>query len=312
MSKDGVRRDYSIPQRFKERYSPLVDDPDGFLSSLSRPLPRSFRVNAIKSSPEAVRERFAGYGISLAPVPWYEDAFVSEEPDIGATLEHFSGAIYMQELVSMLPPLLLRAELPNARMVLDACAAPGSKTTQMAALMGNRRTIVANDVDYSRIRALKFNLEKTGTLNTIITNMDLRYFPRAGFDVVILDAPCSAEGTMRKNAELFLSWSEREIRKHAALQKQLILKAFDLLLPGGSMVYSTCTFAPEEDEAVVDWLLKNREGAVLEPIGFEGLRTSPAVMEWEGARFDERVSAAERVWPHHNDTGGFFLAKVRK
>ncbi len=303
---------YTVPERFRERYSSLVDDPAAFLDSLLRPLPRSFRVNTIKSSPAEVEGRFAGYGMRIRRMEWYEDAYLSEEPDIGSTLEHFSGAIYMQELVSMLPPLLIREELAGARMVLDACAAPGSKTTQLAALMGNRGTLVANDVDYSRIRALKFNLEKTGTLNTVITNADLRSFPKAGFELIILDAPCSAEGTLRKNGELFLSWSEREIRKHAALQKQLILKAYDLLLPGGSMVYSTCTFAPEENEAVLDWLLKNREGAALEQIAFKGLRTSPSVTEWEGAEFDQRVAAAARVWPHHNDTGGFFLAKVSK
>ena len=301
-----------LPKAFTDRYRALVDDPDSFFSTLQRMLPKTFRVNRIKSTPEEVLGRFQGYGINLRGVPWYEDAFTSEVPDIGGTLEHFTGAIYFQELVSMLPPLLLRKELESASFVLDGCAAPGSKTTQIAAMMGNRGTIVANDLDYSRIRALKFNLEKTGTLNTIITNVDLRSFNTPGFEVVILDAPCSAEGTMRKNGELFETWSEREIRKHSSIQRQLILKAFDLLAPGGSMVYSTCTFAPEENEAVVDHLLRNRDGVELERISFDGLRTSPAVMEWGGEHFDERVSSCARVWPHHNDTGGFFLAKVRK
>jgi len=244
-------------------------------------------------------------------MPWYEDAFVCDSLDIGGTLEHFTGMIYMQELVSMLPPVIVRKELENATTVLDACAAPGSKTTQMAAIMRNRGTIIANDLDYSRIRALKFNLEKTGALNTVITNYDLQHFPKNQFDVVLLDAPCSAEGTMRKNERLFATWSASSIPSYSGNQKVLMLKAFDLLRPGGTLIYSTCTFAPEENELVVDHLLKNRE-ASLEPIRIKGMKTTPGIQEWEGRSFDERVSATIRIWPHHNDTGGFFLARVVK
>jgi len=306
---EGAR---SIPQPFRERYCPLVDDEDAFLASLARLLPKSLRVNTLKSSPEAVKERFSGYGIKLTSVPWYEDAFVCDNPDAGFSLEHFTGAIYMQELVSMLPPLVVRDNLSQARMVLDGCAAPGSKTTQLAALMGNRGTIIANDVSYSRIRALKFNLEKVGALNTVITNRDLCAFPDIGFEIVILDAPCSAEGTIRKNWEVFDVWSAREVQKYAKVQKQLIMKGFDLLAPGGRMVYSTCTFAPEENEAVVEELLLSRPEARLEPISFTGLKTSKPVEAWDGREFNPEVRKAVRIWPHHNDTGGFFLAKVTK
>ncbi len=299
------------PKPFCERYCPLVDDEDAFLSSLSRPLPKSFRVNTLKARAEEVMQRFSGYGISLSRMPWYSDAFVSERPDIGASLEHFTGAIYFQELVSMLPPLLVRAEAASARMVLDGCAAPGSKTTQLAAFMGNRGTLIANDVSYPRIRALKFNVEKSGALNVVITNRDLNAFPNLGFDAVLIDAPCSAEGTIRKNGEIFDTWSEKEIPKFARVQRGLILKGYDMLAPGGVMVYSTCTFAPEENEAVVDALVRERE-ARLEPFSFEGFRTSAALGDWHGHSFDAQVGKAARVWPHHNDTGGFFIAKVRK
>ncbi|MCI0503828.1 RsmB/NOP family class I SAM-dependent RNA methyltransferase [Candidatus Micrarchaeota archaeon] len=302
----------SIPAPFRARYCPLVDDENAFLASLSRLLPKAFRINTLKSTREDVSERFAGYGIGLATVPWYEDAFVCDNPEAGFSLEHFTGAIYMQELVSMLPPLLIRDILPGARMVLDGCAAPGSKTTQLAALMGNRGTIIANDVSYSRIRALKFNLEKVGALNTVITNRDLMAFPDMDFDAVIIDAPCSAEGTIRKNWEVFDTWSARGVQTYARVQKQLIVKGFDLLAPGGTMVYSTCTFAPEENEAVVDELLKSRPDAKLEPIAIDGLKTSGTVESWDGAEFDPETRKAVRIWPHHNDTGGFFLAKVKK
>ncbi|MFH0738156.1 MAG: RsmB/NOP family class I SAM-dependent RNA methyltransferase [Candidatus Micrarchaeota archaeon] len=299
------------PKAFVDRYCPLVDDADAFLASLGRYLPKSFRVNTLKSSSALVAERFKGYGIGLTRMPYYEDAFISDDPNVGSTLEHFTGAIYMQELVSMLPPLIVREELKEARFVLDACAAPGSKTTQISALMQNRRTIVANDIDYSRIRALKFNLEKTGALNVVVTNQDLRMFPSLQFDLVILDAPCSSEGTIRKNFDLFRTWSEKSVRGCAGLQKTLITKAFDLLAPNGVMIYSTCTFAPEENECILQHLIQERE-AKLETIAFDGLKTSKPLKDWSGTTFDPEVGKALRIWPHHNDTGGFFLARVRK
>jgi len=301
----------NAPEPFRDRYCPLVDDADAFLSSLERQLPKSFRVNALKADSHDVMERFRGYGIGLSQMKWYGDAFVSERPDIGASLEHFTGAIYFQELVSMPPALLVREEAAAARFVLDGCAAPGSKTTQRAAFMRNRGTLVANDVSYPRIRALKFNVEKSGALNVVITNRDLNAFPNLGFEVVLIDAPCSAEGTIRKNGEIFDTWSAREIPKYSRIQKELILKGFDMLAPGGVMVYSTCTFAPEENEAVVDALVRERE-AKLEGFGFEGLRTSRPLNEWQGESFDPEVRKTARIWPHHNDTGGFYLAKVRK
>ncbi|MEW6722209.1 MAG: RsmB/NOP family class I SAM-dependent RNA methyltransferase [Candidatus Micrarchaeota archaeon] len=301
-----------FPENFTKRYCPLADDGGAFLAALERPLPKSFRVNSLKADSGEVAERFAGYGIQVRGMEWYPDAFVSDSPDIGATLEHFLGAIYMQELVSMLPPLLIREELEGARLVLDGCAAPGSKTTQLAALMGNKGTIIANDVSYARTKALKFNLEKNGVLNAVITNRDLRFFPDMQFDAALLDAPCSAEGTIRKNAELPSGWSEREIAKHSKMQKKLITKAYDLLRPGGAMVYSTCTFAPEENECVLGSFLQERPDASLESFSFPGFRTAPALESWEGVAFDSRIKNAARVWPHHNDTGGFFLAKVRK
>jgi len=303
---------FIIPEGFKERYSQIVDEPEAFFSSLERLTPKSFRVNSLKASADEVKSRFESYGMPVHQVPWYSDAFVSENPEVGSTLEHFLGVIYIQELVSMLPPVLLREELRSASWVLDGCAAPGSKTTQMAAIMQNHGTIVANDLDYSRIRALKFNLEKVGALNTMITNRNLLDFPENQFDVVILDAPCSAEGTMRKSGAMFTNWSPTEIPKYSRIQKAMIVKSFDLLSPGGSMVYSTCTFAPEENEEVLDWLLQNRQDAKIEPISVEGMKLTEGITEWEKKSYDPRVKLARRVWPHHNDTGGFFMARVGK
>lgn len=306
---------FSVPESFKTRYCGLVDDADAFLASLESYLPKSFRVNTLKAGPEEVRSRFSAYGINVAQMPWYGAAFTSESPDVGSTLEHFLGHIYIQELVSMLPPLLVRDELGSASLVLDGCAAPGSKTTEMAALMRNKGTIIANDLDYSRIRALKFNLEKAGALNTVITNRNLLSFPETQnglYDVVLLDAPCSSEGTMRKSERLFSAWKPSDIPKYSKIQKAMAVRCFDLLKPGGSMVYSTCTFAPEENEEVVDWLLQNRQDAKLEAIAVPGMTLTPGITGWERRQYDGRVRRAARIWPHHNDTGGFFMAKVVK
>ncbi len=300
-----------VPLRFKERYTCLVDDPEAFLASLCRPLPGSFRVNTLKTTREEIAQQFHCYGIDVEPVAWYADAFTTPSDAVGATLERFLGKIYLQELASMLPPLVVREELREARRVLDACAAPGSKTTQLAAFMENRGLLVANDRNYHRVRALKFNLNKAGVLNVVITNRDVLRFPGSEFEVILLDAPCSSEGTMRKNPALAARWSEHMVRSYAGRQRQLILKAFDLLAPDGVLVYSTCSFAPEENEGIVHWLLENRPARLL-PVSIPGLTAAAAAASWQGTDFHHDTLNAVRVWPHHNDTGGFFMAKITK
>ncbi len=302
-----------IPNKFRERYNNLVDDKKEFFRSLETPLPKAFRVNAIKSDKKQVLEKFQGYGIGINPVSWYPDAFVTDFFEIGNTLEHFMGHIYIQELTSMIPALVLSNHFDENKTVLDCCAAPGSKTTQMAVFMGNKGAIIANDINYVRIKALKFNIEKMGVLNTITTNQDFRSYPtNQKFDCILLDAPCTSEGTIRKDWNVLSHWSEQKIVGMSRLQKQLILKGFDLLKEDGIMVYSTCTFAPEENEEVVDYLVNNREGVMIEKINIKGLKLSNGIGEWNNKKFSEEMKNTVRIWPHHNNTGGFFVAKVRK
>ena len=302
------------PQKFMDRYEAIVDDKDAFFASLVRPLPKAFRVNTLKADISKVLERLQGYDIGTRPVAWNGVAFVTSSNKIGATLEHFMGHIYIQELVSMLPPLLLRDEIKaNPDMnVLDACAAPGSKTTQLSSLMKNRGLIVANDAAFNRLKIIKHNLEKLGCMNVAVVNHDIRFFKTdMQFDCILLDAPCSSEGTIRKNREVLSRWSEKEVISTSGLQKQMITRCYEMLKPGGLMVYSTCTFAPEENEGVVDYLI-SKSDCKLEKIGIEGLKLSGTVKEWKNRTFAGAVAKATRVWPHHNDTGGFFLAKIRK
>lgn len=151
-------------------------------------------------------------------------------------------------------------------------------------------------------------------MNAVVTNQDFRFFKLDNHkaDFILLDSPCTSEGTVRKEWDVLSEWSERRIIGMCRLQKQLITKGFDMLKRGGSMVYSTCTFAPEENEEVVQYLLDNREGAKVEKIDLKGLKTCPGVEKWGKAEFSGEVKKVCRIWPHHNNTGGFFLAKVRK
>ncbi len=306
-----------IPKRFVERYSGIVDDQKEFLEYLEKPLPKAFRINTIKSDKKQVLESLVEKGIVVEKVPWYEDGFVvngeaSAHP-IGNTIEHFMGYIYIQELVSMLPSILASGEIGDKGLVLDVAAAPGSKTTHLAAIMGNKGCIIANDISYQRIKALKFNIEKLGVLNTVITNQDFRFFSfREKLDFILLDSPCTSEGTVRKEWDVLSEWSEKRIIGMCRLQKNLITKAFDMLKPGGSMVYSTCTFAPEENEEVIQHLLDNRNSVKIEKLELKGLKVSPAVDKWGKVEFSQEVQKVCRIWPHHNNTGGFFIAKVRK
>ena len=303
-----------IPNRFRERYNKIVDNRKRFYEYLSKPLPKAFRVNTLKADKGKVLRRMEDYGLNIKPVPWNDLAFIVKEEGIGSTIEHFMGHIYIQELVSMLPPLLLRKEMeenPEAK-VLDACAAPGSKTTQLSAIMKNKGLILANDANFGRLKILKHNLEKLGCVNVVVINKDTRFLKTdMRFDFIILDVPCSGEGITRKNWNVLSRWSEKTITSLSNVQKQLIVRCYDLLEPEGLMTYSTCTFAPEENEGVVDYLLGKR-ACKLEIPKINGLKTSDPVKEWNGKRFDKEIGKAIRIWPHHNDTGGFFMAKIRR
>lgn len=301
----------SLPDALRERLSRLVGDPEALVETLHRPRRDAFRVNTLKADPDRTLRRLQDQGVDLEPVPWAPHAYRTDA-DLGTTMAHFLGHVYVQSAVSMLPPLAVADEVAGA-CVLDGCAAPGSKTTQLAALMEDTGLLVANDKSWGRIAALKHNLDRVGATNQVITQEDLGHVgwdPR--FDVALVDAPCSSEGILRKTYSPLDHWSIKAVKGRSGIQRQMALRAFDLLVPGGALVYSTCTFGPEEDEAVVDHVLRERDGADVEPLAFDGLETRPGVTAWEGRTFDDRVADAVRVWPHHNDTDGFFLAKVRK
>ena len=220
------------------------------------------------------------------------------------------GWLYGQEEVSAIPAAVCDPA-PGER-VFDPCAAPGSKTTHLAALMDDEGLLVANDSNLGRLSALRSNAERCGLTNVAVTKSDARNFslkPFPGeFDRAVVDVPCSCEGTVRKNPDALDEWTLDHVEGVASVQKGILDRAIEVTRPGGTVVYSTCTFAPEENEAVLDHALAEYDVALVEydlP-----LETRPGVTEWNGEEFDPSVRAAKRVYPHLNDTGGFFCAKL--
>jgi len=274
------------------------------------------RTNRLRISPQELQKRLEAQGFVLTPLPLAEGIFrVDFWPfPLGNTLEHHLGYFYVQSLASLLPPLVL-APKPGER-VLDLAAAPGSKTTQMAEMMENRGLIVANDIDRKRLRALANNVDRLGALNVVITETDGTRFGithRGFFHRVLLDAPCSALGTLWENREILRWWSFQKVRRLVGLQRKLVLSAWDTLAPGGEMVYATCTLTPEENEGVVAHLLANREDVEVLPLPeFPGLRYRPGLSQWRDQTFPPEVARTVRLMPFENQTEGFFLARFRK
>jgi len=299
-----------IKPAFRERYESLTDWKEFKEISLSY-LRRSIRVNTLKITVDDLLKRMGDW--NLNPVPWCSEGFWVEHSggrrDIGNRIEHSLGYFYVQEAASMIPPVVLGPKLGET--VLDMCAAPGSKATQIGQYMKNTGTLVANDYTGDRIRSLGINLQRCGLTNHCITMMKGHRFQGYEFDRILVDAPCSGTGTIRKSLKTLRIWNPNMIRRLATQQKRLIETAFENLKKGGTMVYSTCSLEPEEDEGVVDHLLEKFSNARLHEISLP-IKRSDAILEFEGAKYDPEISRCLRIWPQDNDTEGFFVVKIEK
>ena len=260
-------------EKFVERYKALTNWEEFKKYSLSF-LRRSIRVNTIKISIENLKKRL-DENWNLEPVPWCKEGFwiehkEKERRDIGNLIEHSLGYFYAQEAASMIPPLVLGPK--EDEVVLDMAASPGSKTTQIAALMGNKGFLIANDYTTERMKPLSINLQRCGVSNAIITLMQGQWFKEMLFDKILLDAPCSGTGTIRKSLKTLRIWNPVMVKRLAGTQRQLIDTAFKNLKQGGILVYSTCSLEPEENEGVIDFLLNKYENAELEPIKLSNIK----------------------------------------
>ncbi|MCW1296358.1 MAG: RsmB/NOP family class I SAM-dependent RNA methyltransferase [Candidatus Parvarchaeota archaeon] len=290
----------------------LGNELEEFLEYSKRFLRTSIRINTLKINIDECKRRLIDKGWRIEQVPWCESGFyVYNAPsDIGNTIEHCLGYYYVQEAASMIPVETID-ECEYVK-ILDLCASPGSKTTQIAQKF-RESVIVANDVRIDRIKILSSNLQRCGVINTIVTMEKGERFHEHGikFDLVFVDPSCSSEGAIRKNFKIMEMWNVFSIKKFSKLQKKLIESGFNCLNKNGTLVYSTCTLAPEENEEVVDYLLNRYENASVERINLK-IKSRPGIEEWENKKYNDEVKKCMRIYPQDNDTEGFFVAKIKK
>lgn len=287
-----------------KRYKEIIPNYEDFEEIIEKQQPYDIRVNTIKSTISEVENFLETEGMNFAQRDWNKN-FLKINSNPSKTLFHWLGKYYIQESVSGIPPLVLKPG-PDDR-VLDMCAAPGSKTTQLAAIMDNRGDILANDRRANRTRSLLSNLYKTGVINTIVTERDGRNLPESPkFDKILLDVPCSNEGNLRSSGKKKANM--KRIRDLSGLQEKLLDKAFRMCADGGVIVYSTCTFAPEENEMVVS---KFKDRGELQEITLD-FSHSNGITEWNGENLGNNLEKCVRVYPHQLDSGGIFVAKFEK
>ncbi|MFQ5657651.1 MAG: RsmB/NOP family class I SAM-dependent RNA methyltransferase [Candidatus Methylomirabilales bacterium] len=291
-----------------ERYRDIIPDFAAFLEAMESPAPTHLRVNTLRIAPEEFQQQMELRGYPLAPVGGIPEAFRWESAGTpGSTLEYFRGWYQVQGLTSMLPPRILDPQ-PGER-ILDLCAAPGGKATYLAQLTRNEALIVANDVTHRRIGILRSHSDRLGITSIVVTRYHGQSFPmRIVFDRILLDPPCSAEGTFRARPPLTED-AEVSLRLQR-LQQMLLNHALDLLRPGGTLVYSTCTYAPEENEAVIHQAV---EAGRAELVPMDPPVTSvPGIEAWNGQMFHSSLKHAARFYPHFVNSWGFFVARLRK
>jgi NOL1/NOP2/sun family putative RNA methylase len=298
-----------------ERYRPLIDDWPAFEASLGRPQSTCLWANPLRTTPAQLTDIFTADDIPVEPIGWYPGGFKAA-PDFkpGHHWAYLAGLYHVQEEASMLPVQLLDPQ-PGER-ILDLCAAPGGKTAQIAVWMQNTGTVVANDINFGRMRATRHALERLGLVNVSTTVENGTNYPLAAgqFDRVLVDAPCSCEGTSRKDPAVIGRVGVGVSCKKSGLQLALLRKAGQLCRPGGRIVYATCTYAPEENELVVDAFLRGNSKFRIANVSAKNKPklTNSGLVEWQGQTLTESMGHCVRVWPHHNDTGGFFVAVLEK
>ena len=298
-----------LPQAFLSRMREMLgDEYEEFLESYQKPRTYGLRVNTSKITCEEF-EKLVPFPVTR--IPWTENGyFYSEDVRPSRCPMYQAGLYYLQEPSAMTPAACLPVN--PGESVLDLCAAPGGKATALGAALKGQGLLIANDISTSRARALLRNLELFGISNSFVTNETparlAEQFPEF-FHKILLDAPCSGEGMFRKEEALAKDWTPEKSHELARIQRELILQSADMLRPGGLLLYSTCTFAPEEDEGTISYLLEQRENMeLLELPAYEGF--SPGVPEWGNG--NENLRKCVRIFPHKMNGEGHFLALMKK
>ncbi len=274
-------------------------------------LPDTFiRINTLKIEPEKVVENLQEKGYKLEKLKFFEYGFkvIENGKNIAKEIEHALGYIFVQDASSMLVPLVLDPK--EDEIVLDLCAAPGAKTTEISQLMNNKGCIVANDVELKRIIALQSNIQRMGCLNVIVIKEDGRFLCNKinnYFDKVLVDVPCSASGTFKQ--EVYKSLSQKFLNSITRLQKSLLASAYRLAKKGGTIVYSTCSLEIEENEAIANWFLKNFN-VDIQNIKIKGIKLRSGIVKYENFEFDKEIRKTKRVLKVGQEA--FYVAKFVK
>lgn len=297
----------NLPEDFKKRMqSMLLDQYDVFLQSYEGKTYRSLRMNPLKGD---TKEGVKKLPFDLTPVGWEENGYYyGEDSKAGKHPYHDAGVYYIQEASAMVPVVLLEPE-PGER-ILDLCAAPGGKSTQIAAYMRGEGILISNEIHPARAKILSENIERMGIANAIVTNETPQRLAETFFeyfDAVLVDAPCSGEGMFRKNEEACGEWSLDNVRLCADRQDEILDCAAKMVRPGGRIVYSTCTFAPLENEGSISrFLKKHTDFTVCEPsVKTEGMEGGVPKWQEDAA---EGIDKTLRLWPHKIKGEGHFAA----
>jgi len=307
-----------LPTAFLERLERILipEDLTSVLPLFQQPRILTFRLNRLKTQTEPLLQELERSHFEVQRVPWYEDAFILIKGtlrELQETTFYREGHIYIQELSSMVPVLLLDPQ--TGEKILDLTAAPGSKTGQIAGLMNNTGKILANDVSRTRFFKMKANLEALGVQNVEYSvakgeNVGRRLVNQ--FDRVLLDAPCSGEGRFHlSDPASFENWKTSKMKGLVPRQKMLFYSAWQALKPGGTLVYSTCTYAPEENEGILDWAIEKFKDLEMLPCELDVLNRREGIAQWGKHSFDPAVKKALRIIPD-GQMEGFFVAKMKK
>mgnify|MGYP005766173565 CR=1 FL=1 len=302
-----------LPKEFmknlSEMFSPIVID--RIVAGMINDRYTTLRVNTIKYTALKFIQYCKEHNIKFERVIWYQDAFIiknMKEKEIQKLDIYEKGYIYLQSLSSMIPPIVLNPK-PKEK-ILDLTAAPGSKTTQLSALMENQGHILANELDKIRCERLKYNVDMQGAKIVEVVNgrgekIGEKY--QKMFDKVLLDAPCSGEGRFcARNVMSYRNWSLKTVKDLSKLQKKLIESAYKALKPNGIMVYSTCTLNKEENEFILNWAINNLQLKILD-IEVDFQKALPGFSE----DLDVSINKSIRILPS-KEMEGFFVAKLKK
>ena len=299
-----------LPVAFEEKMKEMLGpDYDNYLASFECEAHQGLRVNTSKISVEDFL-KISPY--ALKPVPWCPNGFYYEKIEKPAKHPfYFAGLYYIQEPSAMTTASLLPVE--EGDIVLDLCAAPGGKSTELAAKLNGTGLLVTNDISNSRAKALLKNIEVFGVGNALVTseppNELAKRFP-AFFDKILIDAPCSGEGMFRKQANMTKAWESNGVDLFVGLQRSILKEAVTMLKPGGTIIYSTCTFSKEENEQSIEYLLSLDDSLKLVELPLiEGFDQGHP--EW-GTTGNEDLKKCRRLWPHRIEGEGHFVAMVQK